>query len=268
MSQFNLIIVPDEDEAEGALVLVDGTVGPHTYRFLLDTGAGTSSVAYDDYTATFDSAARNHSSGVFASSSADLITVPEIALGPVVKKDFTLVRAAKETQHMPNLIGMDFLKDSCCHFLFDENRVTVDEDYQAGYPFEELWLDKKFHPYVAVECGAVTCKAVWDTGASITIVDLNFIKKYPHFFEEAGQSSGTDATGSQMETPMFVMAEAVIGKQKFPAQRVAGVDLSQVNATLETPMDLILGYSIMRKANWLFDFPRKRWAITKRHVSS
>jgi hypothetical protein len=37
-----------------------------------------------------------------------------------------------------------------------------------------------------------------------------------------------------------------------------------VNATIETPMDVIIGYNLMRAANWLMDFPRRRWAITKR----
>jgi len=50
----------------------------------------------------------------------------------------------------------------------------------------------------------------------------------------------------------------------FPPHRVAGVDLSHVNSTIEVRMDMILGYGTLRKANWLFDFPRKRWAITKR----
>jgi len=42
------------------------------------------------------------------------------------------------------------------------------------------------------------------------------------------------------------------------------VDLSRANATLDLPMDLILGYTTLRQANWLFDFPAKRWAITRR----
>jgi hypothetical protein len=37
-----------------------------------------------------------------------------------------------------------------------------------------------------------------------------------------------------------------------------------VNATIEVPMDLILGYSTLNKAHWLFDFPGQRWAVLKR----
>lgn len=51
MNEFKLIIVPDEEDAEAAEVLVDGTIGGNYYRFLLDTGAARSSVRFDDYTA-------------------------------------------------------------------------------------------------------------------------------------------------------------------------------------------------------------------------
>jgi hypothetical protein len=62
---------------------------------------------------------------------------------------------------------------------------------------------------------------------------------------------------------MYMMAAATIGGYTFPTQRVAAVDLSQLNATLERPMNLIVGYNLYSKAHWLFDFPRKRWRITQ-----
>ena len=73
-----------------------------------------------------------------------------------------------------------------------------------------------------------------------------------------------DATGATVATPMFTMLGATVGDIELPPLRVAGVDLSGVNATIETPMDLILGYNMLCRANWLVDFPRRRWAMTKR----
>jgi hypothetical protein len=160
---------------------------------------------------------------------------------------------------------MDVLKDYCCLFLFDENRLLVDSSglSRAIANFQELTYDDRFHPYVDVGLGTLKAKALWDTGAGITVVDTNIIDKHPALFEEAGRSYGTDSTGFKMETPMFIMAATMIGGHLFPPHKVAGVDLSQVNSTIDIPMDLILGYSTLSKANWLFDFPRKRWAITK-----
>jgi hypothetical protein len=160
---------------------------------------------------------------------------------------------------------MDLLKDFRCHFLFDENRVLVDppEKSAFGTAAQALVLGKRFHPYVEVQFGPNKATAVWDSGGGITVVDLNFIHRYPALFQEAAASHGTDSTGAIMETPMFMMAASVIGNQPFPLHKVAGVDLSHVNSTTETPMDMILGYVTVRKANWWFDFPHKRWAITK-----
>ncbi|RPJ36462.1 MAG: hypothetical protein EHM21_19160 [Chloroflexi bacterium] len=261
MSGFDLIIQPDVEEPEAAEILVDGAVGGRPYRFLLDTGAARSSILLDDYTAGFDSLGKHSSSGVFAAGSRDLIRVPVIALGPITRRDFTLTRIAEKDSEMRNLIGMDLLKDHCLHFFFDENRVAVDPEVEAGRLFQDLFLDQKFHPYVEVQFGGRKASAVWDTGAGITIVDLGLIEQNPAFFQEAGRSAGTDSTGATNETPMYLMSSAVTGRQAFPAHRVAGVDLSHLNP--EAPVDLILGYNTMRQANWWFDFPGKRWGITK-----
>ncbi len=263
MDDLTLIIQPDEDEGEGAEVLVDGFVDGRPYRFLLDSGAARSSIVADAYTSALPVLDSQHSSGVFAAAHSDLITVPSIEVGSIAKTNFTLVRAT--SQERRSLIGMDLLKDFCCHFRFDEQRVSLNADpADRDGAWRALYLDAKFHPYVDVLVGTAAAQAVWDTGASITIVDLNFVQAHPDLFEAAGHSTGTDSTGAQVQTPSFTMAATRIGGHDFPPLRVAGVDLAAVNATLEVPMDLILGYTTLSGAHWLFDFPNRRWMITQR----
>lgn len=263
MSEINLITVPDPEEPEAAEIFVEGSIGGREYRFLLDTGAARSRLIFDEYSAGFASTEKSHSSGVFARTSEDLITVPDIRSGPIFRQDFPMVRVNQDAGDTRSLIGMDLLKDYRCHFLFNENQVLVDASLEEKLNLQNLLMDKPYHPYVEVDFGAVKAKAVWDTGAGITIVDLNFVKKYPALFEEIGESSGTDATGTRMETPLFTMAEMVIGENPFPLIKVAGVDLGAVNAGIEIPMDLILGYNTLIKADWYFDFPARKWAISK-----
>jgi len=265
MGDIPLIIQPDPDEPEAAELFVEGLLDGMHYCFLLDTGAAKTRVLWDLYTSTFESLGQHYSSGVFAGSSNDVITVPRIEVGPIAANDFTVIRANGDTQGMTHLIGMDLLQSHRCHFLFDENRLLVDEADQeeTEYTFHPLMVDQKFHPYIPLKFGEVTANAVWDTGASITIVDMAYVQAHPDFFHEVSTSTGTDSTGTSMETPMYIMAPALIGDIFFPPHTIAGVDLSQVNAMIEVPMDFILGYSTLRHANWLFDFPRKQWAITK-----
>jgi hypothetical protein len=268
MRELRLVIEPDAEEPEAAEVYVNGSVGDRPYRFLLDTGAARTSLVVDDYTSSFESVEKSASSGVFASSSDDVITVPRLQVGPILRQNFAVVQAFETTPNMRNLIGMDVLKDHRCHFQFNDSRVLIDPDDEIDFPMHPLLMDKKFHPYVDVQFGGVTAKAVWDTGAGITIVDMNFLQRHPELFERAGESSGTDSKGATQVTPMFTVAEPMIGGVMFSRHRVAAVDLSQVNATLEIPMDFILGYSTLRQANWLFDFPRRQWGISKRLLPS
>lgn len=260
MQGFDLIIKPDEEDAEAAGIFVDGAIGGKRYPFLLDTGAAISAITRDDYTSAFDLIGKHRSSGVFSTDDDDLIVVPVIELGPVLKRDFTITRVTDKNPVLRNLLGMDFLKDNSYHFLFDEARVEVDPD-EVAYPFLDLFLGKRFHPYVDVQLGDDIYKAVWDTGAGITVVNLDLIDKHPALFQEAGWSQGIDSGGAIVETPMYTMAAVTIGSYVFPPHRIAGVNLSGLNP--EVPMNLILGYSTLCKANWLFDFPRKKWAITK-----
>ncbi|HZR44104.1 MAG TPA: retropepsin-like aspartic protease [Ktedonobacteraceae bacterium] len=263
MNGFEMMIKPDEEDVDAAEVLVDGTIGGFPYRFLLDTGAARSSVTYDDYTCTFDCIETRDSSGNFASSRLESIRVPRIELGPICKQDMLVDRAEAHPRTRANLIGMDVLKDFCCHFLFEEKRVVIQDKPASGWPLQELLLDKQFHPYLTLWFGEIEAAAVWDTGAGITLADMGFIKKHPALFQEVGHSQGTDATGTTMQTPVFLMASPIIGTYAFSPHNVVGVDLSRLNARAEIHRDLVLGYSTLRQANWWFDFPGRRWAISK-----
>jgi len=126
ISGFNLIIKQDEEDVEAAEIFVDGIIGGKKYRFLLDTGAASTTIQFDDYTSTFDCIGKKDSSGAFAKIIDDLITVPYIELGPILEKNFTLARMIENNPDKRNLIGMDLLKNYCCYFFFDINRVSID----------------------------------------------------------------------------------------------------------------------------------------------
>ncbi|MEJ2750660.1 MAG: hypothetical protein P8183_22555 [Anaerolineae bacterium] len=143
--------------------------------------------------------------------------------------------------------------------LGNENRVAFAPAPADG--LNDLFLDDKSHPYVPVTCRGTTVPAVWDTGASLTCVDVGFIASHPDAFEPAGQSGGTDASGSSINTPLYWMRDFSCGGRAFPVHKVVGIDLSFVNSKIEHPMTMILGYSTLYQADWVFDFPGRKWGI-------
>ena len=104
---------------------------------------------------------------------------------------------------------------------------------------------------------------MWDTGAGITVVDERFYRRWSERFTAHGSSVGTDATGAQVAADLVMMQPGSIGGTVFDAHKAAVVDLSAVNATVDIPMDFILGYTTLRQADWTFDFPGRRWRVAK-----
>jgi hypothetical protein len=159
---------------------------------------------------------------------------------------------------------MDLLADHRLHLLVSERRVAVDPPSEPAGEDQALVLDRSKHPYVEVRLGGAVASAVFDTGAGITVVDLALARRNPGHFREVGVSRGTDATGATRETPTLLMTEAGIGGRAFPPHVVAGADLSHVNAGVEPPTELVLGYSTLALADWWLDFPGRRWKVTRR----
>lgn len=261
MSGFDFFLKFDEEDEEGAEILVMVNLGERTYEFLLDTGARMSSIRTDEFTSRFARQGDYQASGVLGQEMNELITLPHLKLGPIERTDLTVARIGTKNSEARNLIGMDVLKDWCCTFLFDENRVSLEPVLTDG--LLDLFLDDVFHPYVPVYCSGDEAPAVWDTGASLTCVDLGFIESHSMAFEKVGHSIGTDVSGTSMETGMYTMKDFVCGGYHFPAHMVVGIDLAPVNARIEHQMMMILGYSTLSKANWIFDFPGRKWGVVR-----
>lgn len=92
MNSISLIIKRDEEDLDVAEVLVDGWISDKKHRFILDTGAARTSIKFDNYTKTFECIEKSSSSGVFAKSNDDIIRIPNIRVGPIIKDVFPVVR--------------------------------------------------------------------------------------------------------------------------------------------------------------------------------
>jgi hypothetical protein len=265
MPSLPLILEPDPDDPDCAVPVVAVIVAGRPYRLVLDTGAARTTMAADSFTSALPAQGRDSSHGAFAPTGNPLVTVTDPRAGPMHAGELKVARADSGRLGAPNLLGMDVLRRYSCHFRFGSGVVEVGAEAGggAGQRAEyNLWTDAACHPYVDVEWPGVTASACWDSGASITIVHREFWLAHRELFEETGTATGTDASGTRLETTAVRMSRAVIGRRQFAAHKAAVVDLTNANAAVERPMDLILGYPAWRQADWLFDFPARKWALT------
>ena len=263
-----LVIEPDPDEPGCALVLVDGAVNGRPCRFVLDTGAARSQFVDDGSVPGLTPHSTGTSTGALGTHTATLATVGELSLGPVRACDLEVWwQPDPEAPRARHLLGMDLLIRSCCHFRFSRNELALapSPTPQANLP---LQLAPSGHSYLTATWDTptgdrVVANGLWDTGASITVVDEGFFDAHWELFRAPGVSFGTDATGAHSVIRTYTMTGPNVGGHRFASHRVAIGDLSPATAHLEQRMDLILGYPVLSQADWIFDYPARRWAIIR-----
>jgi hypothetical protein len=163
------------------------------------------------------------------------------------------------------LLGQDVLSRYRVEYRLADGLLILEPEPPAvTHP---IYLDATRHVYLDLgwddEPGA-TASAVFDTGASITVVDQAFAGSHARLFTSAGTSTGTDATGASQITPLAIMRGPLILQCRIEDLLVAIVDLHVVNATLQRPMDLILGWTATSQADWYIDHPHSRAACQPR----
>lgn len=249
-------IKTDADDPGQALPFVDVVVAGRTIRALLDSGAGRTTVTPDD-DAIID-VAPPEGTGVFGGQSERRVWRTTIELGhrSVGPIDVDTCAAGEGR----DLIGQDVLSAFRCEYRFADGLLRLD----GAMPTETspIFLDRGAHIYLDLVWPDVTASAVFDSGASVSVVDAGFAEAHPHLFVGQGVSQGTDSTGSTFDTPMLAMSGPRILGRAFSSTTTAVIDLDLVNRSLQRRMDLIIGWPILRQANWAIDHRNQSAALT------
>jgi predicted aspartyl protease len=115
--QVPLVIEPDTDDPDFATVMVDATIAGRPYRLVLDTGAAHTQLDADEYTSGLSPVGEDSSFAAFGGRVTDpVVTITDLEVGPlrVARLDVTHSERAAG-----NLLGMDVLRQYCCHFRLD-----------------------------------------------------------------------------------------------------------------------------------------------------
>ncbi|GAA3765093.1 hypothetical protein GCM10022240_16620 [Microbacterium kribbense] len=251
-----------DDEPGTALCFVTATVDGIAEEFLLDTGGSRSRVRASGRTAGWlieddDRSGR----GVHGPAGRVLrARVPAIAFGPITVRDVVVDVSTDDAHGESALLGLDVLHGHRLDMLPASGvcRIDADEPVDAVWP---LVTSSRHHPMLDVAWDEASARAVWDTGASITIVDTGFAAAHPGLFVPLGESSGTDAHGSTADTPLVTMAACRIGGRVFAPSPAATAPIAGLARPGDPAFELIVGYPIIAQANWATDLRAGAWGF-------
>jgi len=260
--KIKLVIKYDDESRQTAEVYVEGKIQDEACRFLLDTGCAKTTLTWNHLTQNFLSIGKQESSGTFGKAEFDLVKLKSISAGPLSRTDWA-VRRAPEGGTDRHLLGMDVMMDHCLSFAFDDALVNIvsEADARRSLADQDLIMDRGLIPCIAVRAGGVDSSAIWDSGAGITLVDTNFVTEHPELFVSLGSEMGTDSTNRKQETPIYMMSGLAVAGHEFNPVKVAAVPLTNPSNPTKSAMNFVLGFSALRQAHWLFDFPNRKWSF-------
>lgn len=260
MPQIPVILDPDPNDDRAMQCWVDADAAGTKLRLLLDTGSRLSSVPREGLFATADLHGTRTGRGASGdSATTQLIRIHSLGIGDLQSED-VLVELQPENWPHPALLGTHVFDPYICEFRFSKGYIDLGiDDHTDG----ATWGDSQT-PGIELCWGETSVRAVWDTGAGITIVDQTWAQQHPEAITVSGvEDHGTDSTGRAVAGQRGTLASFTVHGTTFAGDQPCGiVDLSPLNAhTSGGPINMILGLPQIRQVDWLLDFPQRKIAI-------
>lgn len=108
---------------------------------------------------------------------------------------------------------------------------------------------------VEMNCNGKPVKALFDTGAGLSVVNARWMEKNEVVMEEGYEIEIGDATGAKSVQEVRYCSGFSVGKSKLPRFGVFAVDLQGIEKALNRQVDMVFGANAMIKSElrWLFD---------------
>lgn len=248
---------------EGGLIYVDCKVDRVAQRCELDTGA---TQMWLPPRPEFRSYPVHQTGGVMGASGgtapADYIQIGTLSFGGFTLGDVDALLADTPFGH--GVIGLDAIARLGAA-TFDYRR---DELRRAGPVEADLCplpfrISARLITVPVRLAGRQSALAGWDTGASLTVADLGFVRAHPELFDYVRpMAAGTDATTKGVPVSLYRTKSLSICGRTLRNVAVAAIDMSGPKAAVPDFPDITLGSNVMSGLSWAFDFTSGRWSVS------
>ncbi len=226
------------------------------HRFVLDSGSPTTQISDPDAVISASVVGEDTGEGLFGRAPVERIVLSDLTVPGLTAGRRTVARLRTGGAGARSLLGLDVLGDHALLLNGPEGTLhtTVAGGLAASLPLER---GTRGHCYLPVALpGGRVVRALWDTGADITVVDRELVTSHPELFTAVRSASGTDSMGATMVTDVCRLEAFSIADVRFASHLVAVADLPE-------PMEMVLGYTTLRQAIWSMDLPSGRWAVSR-----
>lgn len=244
-------VVPDPDVPGCGNIFVRVDVDDRVVRAVLDTGAGRTTLI--DLPVSARLVGDWDTAGLFGAEIVPEWEVVDVRVGSLHAAKLAVNRIDPGTGRYP-VLGLDVL--GTAPWQLDASSSTL----LTGVPSPRAGaFARGAHGHILTEMKwpTATAKSLWDTGASVTLIDRRFADEHPDLFVHAGSAKAVDFAGSQGEFQLARTSGYEINGTAFAEHTVAIADLSDV----PDDIDAAIGFPTIAQARWTVDVPARRWSI-------
>jgi hypothetical protein len=228
----------------------------------LDTGSAMTLLAYSREFAGKTNAGTFHFKGATGIlQEGETIRIHSAVLDGVEFDNLKIGRIRRDSQ-IKSALGIDLLgrRPFSLNFRF---KPSLHLDPKAPRkPFTTLEIGSHHLFTIPLVIGKLHGRALWDSGAGITVVDEKFIQSHQENFKTTDDfETATDGTGESLPVKAFRAKIIKIGRRTFRNSLVVATDLSILRANGNPPVQAVIGFNLIRKCDWYFDAKQAKWSV-------
>jgi hypothetical protein len=251
-----------EDQYSGGRIYLPVRVGNVMGTMRLDTGASSTRLrlaAWNKDLPILDQSASTGASG--ATMRCDEVEALQVEL--VASQGANIGRAKYEVTRCPpgdgdDLLGIDFFKGARFSLDIDRRELVFFGDATAGgrpKPFRRLGPDGRLVG-VDLRVGNTTAVGLFDSGAEVSAVDQQFIRKHKGLFVAVrAKASASGVGGKRISLNVYRIKSLDLGEGRVVRDLyVISYDFGRLRAALGRNVPFLMGVNLMRRFAWDFDF--------------
>ncbi len=179
----------------------------------------------------------------------DALTFPNVKFARVIP-----------SETLESTIGIDLVGKQPFSLRFTKKPSLNLGESPSRTPLTGIEVYKNGVFSIPVELNHVQTKALWDTAAELTVVDQVYVSRNPRNFSFIKElNSGYDGTGRSIKIRLFKAKNIRIAGHLFRNILVGVLDLATVREGTQQDVQAVIGFNLIRKADWYFDLQNRRW---------
>lgn len=228
----------------------------------VDSGANFSAISDDAFARRYKKSGKVESAGAAGvGMEEDEVVVKNLTVAKKTIMNVAVGRRVASLAKEGGVIGADILMTSLTVWRFDRESLETALTDAPKPVWRPLGAVNGKIPVMTLLVDGLKIQGAWDTGAGLSVVDEEIIKKHPSRFTFVSDvPPGRDATGSAIEMKLYRTGTIDLGGVILRDVLVVGMSFSGMRTQLDPRVKAIWGYNFITEANWVLDPQNRRWA--------